>query len=417
APPEPVTFRRDGLPIMRDAAVIAVIAAALAGTLRIVRVDSQTELLASLALWLVSLLVFVVVASRRLRHKKDQLERAPVVTQAIVLLGTVLVLVAILFAMPRGIRIILTVLPVLVPVLITPLAWSILASGFPRRTGTQRVCKFCDYEYTFGYPPETDPTAPPRCPECGKGWLADLAVGVKRSNPRRIAIGGVLVLTAIVIFTVPFWNSRTIRYLPSTSLRMLALSSDTAASAAWDALQPALANYTPEQHQELFEDLLAKRLERPYTITPSQHAYLMQQVTAMPAALQERFYRELIEIKVTRVQSDRLDRTHIAISARHLGAGNATAIARVASVTVAGVEQPIDLVSAWNSMNDAAHFFSPISTFDQPLIISIPVTRQPITVRFRIAIPDRAFYVPRDTSVDPTTSLWIGDDIHELPAN
>lgn len=146
-------------------------------------------------------------------------------------------------------------------------------SGRPRRVGTQRVCKFCDYEYTYGYPPETDLSAPPRCPECGKGWLADLALGVKQTRPLRIACGAACILLGLSAFLSPLLGARLLPRLPTGVVEAMTFDRGRVRSDAWDELSQRMANFTAADHERIFTKLLDRRRESLFLISRSQHSY------------------------------------------------------------------------------------------------------------------------------------------------
>ncbi len=370
--------------------------------------SSGVTLLITMAVGVGASMTFVIHTGIAMSRDKQRYQENGPLIQPIIMFGAMLILASAWATAPGGLERLASALPVLIPMTLLPPGIMLVASGFPTRVGTQRVCKFCEYEYTFGYPPESDLSAPPRCPECGKGWLGDLAVGVKRSRPGRVAAGTALVATALLFFGLIFFNARVVNLLPTRAQQALALSHNSSASAAWDALQPALAHYTPEQHLELFTALLDKRREQWWRFGPTQHAYMLQQWPAMPSALQERFYREMVEIRVHEKASPVTGRVHIAIAARHLASVNAQTLLRVVSVTAGEAAQVFALEEAWPGMTDADHYFAPVSQERaEDLVISIPATTSTVTVRLRMAVMHRYGNTRALQTTDPPSAAWI----------
>jgi hypothetical protein len=300
------------------------------------------------------------------------------------------------------------VLPIIVVMLM--LGVSIFGAGWPRRRGSQRVCKFCDYEYTFGFPPASDPTAPVKCPECGRDWLADLAVGVKQRSNQHLTIGGVILATALLLLVGNMAQSRWIAHVPAPMLQSMVLTGSRGARDAWDALSPSLATYAAPQHEQLFSGLLDVRARDPWRITAPMHAYLLQQLPAMPAPLQQRFYRELVSIIAREVELPQHGRRLIAIDPRHMGSANAESIIRIVAITAGGVEQPFDIEQAWPGLDDATHYFRPISHRDEPpLVVSVPDSAGPLVLRVRLASCNNIWQQRLRSSDDPPGATWVGE--------
>lgn len=407
-PVRPITFWREGLAILGRAAAYAVIAGGVSASQHLWSASSGVTLLITMAVGVGFALTFLIRACIAISRDKVRYQRDGLLIVSVLKVGGMLILSSAAAAAPGGLGLLVSALPVLLAMTLFSPGIMLVISGFPRRVGTQRVCRFCEYEYTFGYPPGNDLSAPPQCPECGKGWLGNLAVGVKRARPGRMLAGAVLVVTSLMLFGLPIIKVRAVNLLPARAQQALALSRHGAASAAWDALQPALAAYTPQQHMALFTALLDKRLERPWSVGPSEHAYLLQQLPAMPAALQERFHRELAEIRVYERASPDSGRMHIAIASRHLGSANAECLVRVVRVTAGDVPQTFALEEAWPGLQDASHYFSPVSQRNaEELVISTPTTDAAVVVRLRLAVIQAFVRVGELQTADPPTATWV----------
>ncbi len=390
------------------AVAYALIAGGVSALQRLWSASSGATMLITIAVGVGATMTFVIRTGIAMSRDKQRYQQEWLLIQPTIMFGAMLILASAYGAAPGGLRKIAALLPVVISMTLLFPGIMLAISGLPSRLGTQRVCKFCEYEYTFGYPPESDLSAPPRCPECGKGWLGDLAVGVKRSRPGRVAAGTALAATALLFFGLIFFNARAVNLLPTRAQQALALSHNSAASAAWDALQPALANYTPQQHLDLFTALLDKRREQWWRFGPSQHAYMLQQWPAMPATLQERFYREMVEIRVHEKASPATGRMHIAIATRHLASVNAQTLLRIMSVTAGDAPQMFALEEAWPGMTDANHYFAPVAQERaEDLVISIPATTSTVTVRLRMAVMHQFGNTRSLQTNDPPSAAWI----------
>lgn len=287
-------------------------------------------------------------------------------------------------------------------------------SGRPRRVGTQRVCKFCDYEYTYGYPPETDPSAPHRCPECGKGWLGDLAVGVKRSSPVRVASGAACVLLGFALFSSPAWSTRWLPQLPTVVVEAMVFGQGSDRREAWMELSQRMTSFTAADHERVFVKLLDLRRESLYLISREQHAYMLQQLGVMPVDLQERFYRETFRVDMDRVASSRVDRTFIRITPKD-GDYMADTLMRVRGISAGEQALPVQLEQAWPGLRDVTHYFEVQVTRDE-IVVSVPRTDADLQIHLRVAVMTAPWRGNALGSDDPAGAAFLRDIDAVLPA-
>jgi hypothetical protein len=390
--------------------MLACIAAAPVLTLLLRVLFSNYDALPDLAMFagLVMIVIYAIAGMR----KSKLLRRPPTpwrLAAVQFLIPSILIAIAATAVVPNPLAAFLFVMRMSLPSVYIAIGISLIRTGLPHRVGSQPVCKFCNYEYTFGYPPETDLSAPPRCPECGKGWLADLAIGTKQTSPIKLAIGIALCLLFIASITSVLWSHRTYRFLPTAALVPLATQTPFKTTEAWTQLAPRLAQFTPQQHQDLFTRLLDLRLENPYAINTPQFAYLTQQAVNMPPDLRDRLYRESISVTARTLPSPRPDRTTIALTVRDRSGGRGEPRVRLTSVTTGDTALPITLEQAWPSLHDIHHYFDPSPRDEEPLIFSIPVSQHPLRVHLRLAIilVPLAAHTPADA--DPRDAAWLGD--------
>ncbi len=302
----------------------------------------------------------------------------------------------------------------LAPILIAggiPLA----LSGRPRRVGTQRVCKFCDYEYSYGYPPETDPSAPYRCPECGKGWLADLAVGVKRSSPVRVACGAACILLGFALFSSPAWSTRWLPQLPTAVVEAMVFGHGSDRREAWMELSQRMTSFSAADHERVFVKLLDMRRESLYYLSREQHAYMLQQFSAMPESLQERFYRETFVVDIDRIASPRVDRTFIRITPKD-GDYVAETLLRVRGISIGETALPVQLEQAWPGLRDVTHYFE-VSVTRDDVIVSVPRTEQDLQIHLRVAVMIPPWQRNALSGDDPAGAAYLRDIDVVLPSN
>jgi hypothetical protein len=184
---------------------------------------------------------------------------------------------------------------------------------------------------------------------------------------------------------------------------------------AWMEFSQRMTSFTAADHERVFVKLLDMRRESLYSLSREQHAYMLQQLSAMPEALQERFYRETLVVDIDRIASPRVDRTFIRITPKD-GDYVAETFLRVRGISIGETALPVQLEQAWPGLRDVTHYFEVSVTRDE-VIVSVPRTEQDLQIHLRVAVMIPPW--PRNVlgSDDPAGAAYLRDIDVVLPSN
>lgn len=160
------------------------------------------------------------------------------------------------------------------------------AAGFARRVGETMHCPHCEYEFKF----DNSGDAPPRCPECGKGWLGLLKKGRRLRSPRLIALGTGIAVGSLIIVNPIFYMGFLSPHLPTSLLFASLYVSPKDAYSVWDEMATRPLN--PTSIRVLVERVLNRRGIDQYDTSAAHWFEIMAAAGKIPPDLLERFYSE-----------------------------------------------------------------------------------------------------------------------------